>query len=229
VIVLINDDNFQDLGVLAYRELQRDGGINGGSIVNFLKHVITRNESNVDVIEELAKDSAGVTADEQIPGVVVLNTAQLLYSHKFNRAMSARSWTALPRKSITHDAIMVHQVENHVEGHRTPQEHIKTVFDSVIKNPEFVAPDAEVYVVAIENGVENVLDVLNKDCKSRQSDPFASMDLMFLSLEVWQPHHCHGDHSLRDAQRPDQQPCAQGISTHAMPALEGRRWEYDGL
>jgi hypothetical protein len=165
VIAIINDDTHQDLGILAYRELQRDGGLNGGSIVSFLKDLVTRNEVDVDVIEKFAKDGAGVEADGQVPGVIVLNTAQLLYSHKFNRALSARSWTALPRKSISHDVVMVHLVENHVEGHHTPQEHIKSVFDTVIKNPAFVAPDAEVYVIAIENGVDKLLDVLNQDCK----------------------------------------------------------------
>jgi hypothetical protein len=163
VIVLINDDTHQDLGVLAYRELQRDGGINGGSIVNFLKDIVTRNEVDVDVIQKFAKDGAGVEADDQVPGVIVLNTAQLLYSHKFNKALSNRSWIALPRKSIIHDPVRVHPVENYVKGHSTPQEHIRSVFDSVITNAAFVAPNAEVYVVAIQNGVEALLDVLNQD------------------------------------------------------------------
>jgi len=229
VIVLINDDTYQDLGILAYRELQRDGGINGGSIVNFLKELISRDEDDVDVVEELNKDGAGVKGDAQIPGVIVLNTAQLLYSHKFNQALSTRSWTALPRKSITHDAIVMHPVENRVEGHRTPQEHIKSVLDSVIRNPEFVATDAEVYVIAIENGVDSLMDVLNEDCKCRRMSSFASADLMYLSLEVRQPHHCHGSHSLRDAQRSDHQPGAEGFPTHANPAVEGRRQYYDGL
>ncbi|KAF2679454.1 hypothetical protein K458DRAFT_346779 [Lentithecium fluviatile CBS 122367] len=162
VIVLINDDTHQDLGILAYRELQRNGGVNGGSIVNFLKDLITRN-GDVDVIEKLAKDGAAVEAVSQVPGLIVVNTAQLLYSHKFNKAMNTRSWIALPRKSISHDAIQVHPVENYVEGHRTPQEHIKSVFNTVIKNPKFVAPDAEVYVIAIESGVEKLVEVLNQD------------------------------------------------------------------
>lgn len=37
VIIIINDDTFQDLGILAYRELQREGGVNGGSVINFTK------------------------------------------------------------------------------------------------------------------------------------------------------------------------------------------------
>jgi hypothetical protein len=72
---------------------------------------------------------------------------------------------ALPRKSITHDAPVYHPVENSVEGHRTPQEHTQSVLESVINNKEFVAPNAEIYVVAMENGAGNLLHVLNEKCK----------------------------------------------------------------
>lgn len=167
VIVVINDDTYQDLGILAYRELQREGGVNGGTIVNFVKGLVSRTRANVDpdLEELLAKDGAGIENDEDVPGVIVLNNSQLLYSHKFNEALSIRAWSALPRKSIAHYPIAVHHVENHVEGHRTSEEHIKTVFDTIIKNPEFVSPEAEVYVVAIENGVEKLINVLEENCK----------------------------------------------------------------
>jgi hypothetical protein len=160
VIVLINDDLFQDLGILAYRELQRESGINGGSIVNFLKQLVARS-TNIDDGEDV---TAGVSK-QQIPSVIVLNTAQLHYSHKYNKAMTHRSWLALPRKSITHDAAVFHPVENSVEGHRTPQEHIQSILESVINNTDFVAPNAEIYVVAIENGAGNLVHVLNEKCE----------------------------------------------------------------
>ncbi|KAJ4286764.1 hypothetical protein N0V90_013016 [Kalmusia sp. IMI 367209] len=165
VVVIINDDTFQDLGILAYRELQRERGLNGATVVNFAKELASRSRTNMDATlkEKLAKDGAGIDNDEHIPGLIVLNTGQLLYSHKFNKALSIRSWTALPRKSITHDAVMIHPVENRVEGHQTPQEHIKTAFNTVIKNPDLVSPEAEVYVIAIENGAEKLIDVLNQD------------------------------------------------------------------
>ncbi|KAF2440256.1 hypothetical protein P171DRAFT_435086 [Karstenula rhodostoma CBS 690.94] len=165
VIVIINDDTYQDLGILAYRELQREGGVNDGSVVNFAKGLVNRAQANMNTNlgEKLAKDGARIEKEEHIPGLIVLNTGQLLYSHKFNNALSMRSWTALPRKSITHDPVKTHEVENRVEGHTSAAEHIKTVFDTVIKNPNFVSPEAEVYVVAIENGVESLIEVLNKD------------------------------------------------------------------
>src|SRR4051794_32513348 len=41
VIVLVND-TLQDLGILAYRRLQRECGVNGGSVINFAKEVVKR-------------------------------------------------------------------------------------------------------------------------------------------------------------------------------------------
>ena len=94
-----------------------------------------------------------------------MNVGQLLYSHKYNRAMTTRSWYALPRKSIAHDQIRIHERENYVEGHRSAPEHIKTVFDQILCNPNHVAANAEIYVVAIEGGADSLLQVLKEDCK----------------------------------------------------------------
>ena len=101
----------------------------------------------------------------EAPGLIVMNTGQLLYSHRYNRAMTMRSWYAMPRKSIAHDAIRIHDQENYVEGHRNATEHIKSVFDQLLCDPNRVAPDAEVYIIAIEGGAEKTLEVFKHDCK----------------------------------------------------------------
>jgi hypothetical protein len=166
VIVLIND-TMQDLGILAYRQLQRELGINGGSVVNFAKEIIKRSatDNTPETDDNIFKDGFKLDDDSTTPALVVLNTGQLLYSHKYNKAMTLRSWSAMPRKSVTHDMIRIHEQENRVKGHRNPKEHVKTVFDDVIHNPDRVAADAEVYVIAIEDGTENVLSLLADDCK----------------------------------------------------------------
>ncbi|KAF2467173.1 uncharacterized protein BDR25DRAFT_376025 [Lindgomyces ingoldianus] len=162
VVVIIND-SLQDLGILAYRQMQRGLGLNGGTIVNFAKEMVHRSTESGDEFD-IFRDRAGVEGKEKdIPGLIVMNTGQLLYSHKYNEALTVRSWLSMPRKSICHESIKIHEVENRVEGHRTPEEHIKTVFDRIIKNPDFVAPDAEVYAIGIENGADYLLDVLNGD------------------------------------------------------------------
>ncbi|KAF1995796.1 hypothetical protein P154DRAFT_538505 [Amniculicola lignicola CBS 123094] len=173
VIVIIND-TLQDLGILAYRLLQRQPGINGGSVVNFAKEIIQRTMANskapVKEDFDLFKDGVGIDdKTKHAPGLIILNNGQLLYSWKYNQAKSLRSWSAMPRKSICHGQIEIHDVENRVEGNRNPEEHIKYVFEHVINNADLMAPDAEVYLIAIENGAESLLALLDKDLETYRS------------------------------------------------------------
>jgi hypothetical protein len=166
VIVLIND-SIQDLGILAYRQMQRELGLNGGSVVNFVKELVKRSasEDTTGKYQDIFEDGFKLQDDADTPALVVLNTGQLLYSHKYNRAMTLRSWSGLPRKSVAHDMIKAHDEENRVPGHRSPKEHVKTVFDSILCNPDRVAPGAELYVIAIEGGTESLLNILGEECK----------------------------------------------------------------
>lgn len=220
VIVLIND-NTQDLGILAYRVLSKELGIDGGSVVNFTKEIIRRSIKPTNVLrpdssgssssddqssitspelhieakknlarhefeeeykkrhysksthdgEELteetrksikiAKELAEIE-DKNAPGLIILNPGQTYYSHRFNEAMTIVAWQAQPRKSLLHDPIKIDKDENTVERNRNSAEHVKFVFENVINNPKFVAPDAEIYVIAIESGVADVVKLLNE-------------------------------------------------------------------
>jgi hypothetical protein len=165
IIVIINDA-IQDIGILAYRQLQRELGLNGATVVSVVKELIRRSvtsEFEADHTDRF-KDGWGLKDDRETPALVVLNTGQLLYSHKHNKAMTLRSWSAMPRKSIAHNMINIHEEENCVEGHRNPKDHVKSVFDNVLCNPDRVAPDAEIYVVAIEGGTGTLLNILGEDC-----------------------------------------------------------------
>lgn len=166
IIVIVNDA-IQDIGVLAYRELQRALGVNGGSVVNFVKKLIKRSSTGdaAKKYENIFDDGFGLEDHSDTPALVALNTAQLLFSHKHNKALTLRSWSAMPRKSIAHDMIRIHEVENRVEGHRNSKEHVKSVFDNVLMNPARVATDAQLYVIALESGTESMLSILNEDCR----------------------------------------------------------------
>ena len=139
-------------------------------MINFAKEMVkysalADNQESPEAVQTIFDGGTGVEDDRDTPGLIVMNTGQLLYSHKYNRSMTTRSWCALPRKSIAHDHIRIHDRENYVEGHRNPTEHTKSVFDQLLCDPERVAPDAEVYVIAIEGGASNILEVFKEDCK----------------------------------------------------------------
>ncbi|KAH8726838.1 Arb2 domain-containing protein [Phaeosphaeriaceae sp. PMI808] len=163
IIVIINDGT-QDLGILAYRMI-RELGVNGASIAHFVKEVIRRSaaNNNSEDFTTIFDDGYQVKEPNNVPAIVVLNTGQLLYSHKHNKAMTIQSWSAMPRKSAMHEIIKFHEQENRVENHRTATEHVESVFNDILCNPNRISTDAELYVIAIEGGAQNLLDVLEKD------------------------------------------------------------------
>lgn len=104
------NSTLQDLGVLAYRCLQRELGVNGGSIVNFVKELINRSrQPNVD--SDIFQDGVGVENPvSETPGLIVLNCGQLLYSHKFGEAKTIASWNSMPRKSAATEPPQITEV-----------------------------------------------------------------------------------------------------------------------
>jgi hypothetical protein len=75
VIVLVNGVE-QDLGILAYRQMQRELGLNGASVVNFVKRIIKRSVTG-DVVEkynDIFDDGSKVTDENDVPALIVMNT-----------------------------------------------------------------------------------------------------------------------------------------------------------
>ncbi|KAF2109754.1 Arb2 domain-containing protein [Lophiotrema nucula] len=164
VYVVINDSN-QDLGILAYRQLQRDLGINGGSVINYAKEIYARSSESKDSIN-IYDDLAEIkNKDRDTPALIVLNPGQLLYSHKQDRALSLQSWNAQPRKSICHDNIRIDDNLNYVPGMKTAKEHIDFAWRTVFYNTEskYIHEEAQVYIVAIEDGAANYLELVDKN------------------------------------------------------------------
>ncbi|KIW07745.1 uncharacterized protein PV09_01675 [Verruconis gallopava] len=150
VIVIVNDF-IQDLGVWAYRTIN-DQGFDVGSCAGTLKSL---------------KRRAGSTETE--PGLVVLNPGQCYYSHREKRALSHASWEALPRKSLFHPAIKVHEAHNLIPGSRDGREHIATAFAKVINNAAYVSENANLFVVGIGQGTTGVLSYLDEHWSAMSS------------------------------------------------------------
>jgi hypothetical protein len=171
IFVFVNDSS-QDPQILSYSRLQRDLGVNGGSIVSLAIELVRLNSNNdsdedSDFAPELRKIPSSIRAKnpDLVPGLIVMNTGQSLYSHRRNQAMTWKSWLAQPRQSIISNPVQIHDRENRVTGHRTATEHIRTVFDEVICNRKRVDANAEIYLIASGDALEHVLEVLAGDCK----------------------------------------------------------------
>lgn len=168
VIVIINDQS-QDLGVWAYRLLDNEGGITQGSCVGFVQaaqnKLWPRSQSDpgakLPEVSTVDNDTeVSQKPDKPTTAVVVLNPGALWYSYKRKTTLSLNSWTALPRSSAVHPAIPVRD-ENLLSGHHTAQDHVRTVFEDVISNPDVVDPNAELYLVGLYDGANNALEYLD--------------------------------------------------------------------
>lgn len=201
VIVIVNDES-QDLGVFAYRELCGSAGIDMGSSISFVKELISRSEATnaggqlqsdtdrplAELLENQAKltrhtgsirqedrsDTNGIkvetsTSSATLPGLLISNAGQLLYSYKLNESMTRDSWNARPLPSAVHNAIQV-SPENLIPDNETPEKHVEFVFKNVLQNSDIVSQDAEVYIVAMQTRGDLVLEYLNdnwsKHCRN---------------------------------------------------------------
>lgn len=189
VIVVVNEDS-QDLGVFAWRDVGGEPGLDGGSVLGIVKELNRRFTNPVNgswpVGQESSSDSddtltaevpSGCNEATQVakdlkkihypdaPGLIVLNPGQLRYSLKENRAMNTITWHDRPRKSALHPMSPVDEDWNTVPGHRNALQHIKWVFDRIATDSNWVSPKAEIYVVALNSGARHMLQLLDEECK----------------------------------------------------------------
>jgi len=168
-IFLFIGEASQDLGVLSYRIIGRRGGIAAGSVVRIVEELLRRQHVRSN------KDS------DETPGIIILNPGQLLYSHTQGTAMTQTTWSALPRVSAAHPPPHVNKLHNRIRGNTSAAEHISFVMENVIRNPAFVGPHAELYIVAVGTGADDVLNYLEETCScppSLSSLPLPSQSIL---------------------------------------------------
>lgn len=207
VIVIVNED-VQDLGVFAWRKIGSETGLNGsGSILGIVKELNKRftnpvngswpvnpassagSEGTVKAEKPTEADEAAQVAKDlqdiqypDIPGLIVLNPGQLLYSPRENKAMNRITWVDRPRKSALHPMSPVDERWNTIPGHENAAQHIKWVFNRITTDSNWVSPKAEIYVIALNNGAQHVLQLLNDECERRLPDSVLLQQLSALSL-----------------------------------------------
>lgn len=174
VVVLVNDE-FQDLGVFAWRMLARDAGIKSGSFIAFIEELMARSQvqhrnshiAGSSLVADESNNTVGAvnTSTSAAPGFIALNPGQLLYSYALNESMSRNTWNARNVPSAAHQPICV-RAQNYVEGNKTPEEHVAFVFSNIISDTRFVHQDAELYIVGMQDRGDLVLRYLDSHWSS---------------------------------------------------------------
>ena len=115
-----------------------------------------------------------------VPGLVILNPGQLLYSHEYNTAMTQVTWMARDKPSAVSDFYKVHKEHNRIPGHKSSEEHLETVFEHVL--PQLLRDDARMWIVGITDGAENFIKYMDAkyvaDCNATICNAVQAMAFM---------------------------------------------------
>lgn len=152
----------EDLGVWNWKSVRGEAGVEAGTVISFVKDLMGRSfESKINEVEEDDGQSA-----EAANGTAFLmpNPGQLLYSYNHNSAMTLESWTALSRPSALHQAPLIDEKMNRVEGSETAEKHLNYVFEKVVMNKNFVSQDAKIFLVGLNDGADQLLKMLEENC-----------------------------------------------------------------
>ncbi|CAK1358900.1 unnamed protein product [Cercospora beticola] len=162
-IIIVIGESSQDCGVWAWRTVQREGGIDGGSVTGLASKMAARvvqptedGMARLDQCEQTRTDEQKL----QAPGIIILNPGQLIYSHGLGRNLTVASWQSRPRPTATSEPYKVEPKHNSIPGHETPHRHVQTAFQSIL--PQIIAEDARLHIIAIGDGTTATLDTIDQ-------------------------------------------------------------------
>ncbi|KAF1983803.1 hypothetical protein K402DRAFT_396276 [Aulographum hederae CBS 113979] len=170
-VVVVVGSPFQNLGVWSWKGVFNDN-IDDASSISLAKGLAQRPMWTNSTVGKVGLNTKPNGLTSRVPGLIILNQGERWYSYKEGKAMTQMEWYGRKKESPLHRYVDFNDQLNTVSGSRDAEEHIRFVLDNIVKSPDFVHPDARVYVIGIEYGATALVDVLDKswnDYKSRVS------------------------------------------------------------
>lgn len=106
-----------------------------------------------------ARAAYDATARNDIPGIIVLNSGQLVYSHQLKKNVSEKGFLAQPRKDALEEQAAIDDKWNRVPGHKNPQEHVNTMLERVI--PKLTNSGVRIWLIGVSDGAENLIQYMD--------------------------------------------------------------------
>lgn len=141
--MVIFGESDQELGVIAHRVIGGKGGVNEGSMVGVVKALMRQGWGEMKKPE---KD------DDGGPGIVLANTGELWWWPEGGRGLTARQSQAVPMKSCVHWGRFYDAAANAIPGNEGVDQHVESVFESVLGNPELVSAGIDIQVLGVGDG-----------------------------------------------------------------------------
>jgi hypothetical protein len=179
-LYLIIGDSKQDLGIWSRKTVLTEGGIEHGSAIGLVAAL--RGIAQPTKVENspLPKDK-----ESNLPGVIILNPGELLYSHKDKDNMSAATWHDRQREHAFAHQYKITEEHNLLPGHQTPGMHAKLFLRGFLK--PVIGYRTRVNIITIGDASEAVLECLNEDFNvaTAKDDLIAAK----LTIAMIQPTH----------------------------------------
>lgn len=155
-VVVIFGESEQELGVIAHRVVGGRGGVDKGSMVGIVKALQGQGQGKGHNDKSFSSSSTSQDHDhdhdDDSPGIILANTGELWWWPEGRRGLTARQSHAVPMRSCVHWGRFYDAAANAVPGHASVDQHVASVFEGVLDNPDLVGPGAEVQVVGVTDG-----------------------------------------------------------------------------
>ena len=143
-MIILFYEQTADLGILAYRIVGGKGGINVGTVVNFVKSI---------------QSLSSGPGNNDPPGILLANLGQLMWYRRGKRAVTWRTWNGLPQKNAVSGPLKTDPEKNHIPSNRNPAEHVDYIFKYVVR--DLLNPTAVLDTVGVSGGANEVVEFLD--------------------------------------------------------------------
>jgi len=151
-LYLVVGDSKEDLGVFSRKAMMTEHGVFHGTVLGLVK----------TVRDAAMPSGSGVEAkisESDLPGVVVLNPGETLWSPKEKECMTAVTWADRERANGFSFPYKVTDPFNRVSGHEDARHHVEHCLTSFLNYA--VAPNTRVNIIAVGDASQHVLAYLN--------------------------------------------------------------------
>ena len=103
------------------------------------------------------------TSDNDQPGIIIANPAQLYWYRAGQRAVTWLEWLSLPRPSAVHEAYRVDPIKNTVPGNEDSEAHVAYVLGNVLD--AVIHKEAKIDIIGLEWTGKQALEYISLNCK----------------------------------------------------------------